>query len=60
MYTISWNQLEFSLLTATGNLADALNGFMAIPNQIAILALSPVIVRLVREHLNEKDGKLAD
>ncbi len=35
------------------NLADALNGFMSIPNLIAILALSPVIVKLVREHFKE-------
>ncbi len=42
------------------NLADALNGFMAIPNLIAILTLSPVIIRLVREYFNEKSGKLAD
>ena len=38
------------------NLADALNGFMAIPNLIALLALSGVTVKLTREHLaaNEK------
>ena len=42
------------------NLADALNGFMAIPNLIAILALSPVIIKLVRDHFKEnKEGKLA-
>ena len=33
------------------NLADALNGFMAIPNLIALLALSGVTVKLTREHL---------
>jgi len=36
------------------NLADALNGFMAIPNLIAILTLSPVVVKLVREHFEEQ------
>ena len=34
------------------NLADALNGFMAIPNLIALLALSGVTVKLTREHLD--------
>ncbi len=33
------------------NLADALNGFMAVPNLIALLALSGVTVRLTKEHL---------
>ena len=33
------------------NLADALNGFMAIPNLIALLALSGVTVKLTKEHL---------
>ena len=47
-------------LSDAWNLADALNGFMAIPNLIAILALSPVIIKLVREHFDEnKGGKLA-
>ena len=32
------------------NLADALNGFMAIPNLIAILILSPVVIKLLREY----------
>ena len=35
------------------NLADALNGFMAIPNLIAILTLSPVIIKLVREYFSQ-------
>ena len=38
------------------NLADALNGFMAIPNLIAILALSPVIIKLVRDHFKDKNS----
>ena len=33
------------------NLADALNGFMAIPNLIAVLALSGVTVKLTKEHI---------
>ncbi len=32
------------------NLADALNGFMAIPNLIGLLMLSPVVFKLTREH----------
>ncbi|WDP88282.1 MAG: sodium:alanine symporter family protein [Desulfobacter sp.] len=32
------------------NLSDAFNGLMAIPNLIALLALSPVIVALLRTH----------
>ena len=34
------------------NLADALNGFMAIPNLIALLALSGVTIKLTKEHLD--------
>jgi len=37
------------------DIADMLNGFMAIPNLIAVLALSPVVVKLTKEHFkNEK------
>ena len=32
------------------NIADTLNGFMAIPNLIALLALSGVVIRLTKEH----------
>ena len=39
------------------NLADALNGFMAIPNLIALLALSGVTVKLTREHLEQHAQK---
>ncbi len=47
-------------LSDAWNLADALNGFMAIPNLIAILALSPVIVKMVREHFQGNNGKLPE
>ncbi|MBR0039859.1 MAG: sodium:alanine symporter family protein [Oscillospiraceae bacterium] len=40
-------------LSDAWNLADALNGFMAIPNLIAILTLSPVIIKLTREHFSK-------
>ena len=46
-------------LSDAWNRADALNGFMAIPNLIAILTLSPVIIKLVREYFHEKEGKPA-
>ena len=32
------------------NIADTLNGFMAIPNLVALLGLSGVVIRLTREH----------
>ncbi|MBO5496932.1 MAG: alanine:cation symporter family protein, partial [Oscillospiraceae bacterium] len=39
------------------NLADALNGFMAIPNLIALLALSGVTVKLTKEHIEQHAQK---
>ena len=33
------------------NIADALNAFMAIPNLVALLALSPVVIKLTKEYL---------
>jgi AGCS family alanine or glycine:cation symporter len=39
------------------NLADALNGFMAIPNLIALLALSGVTIKLTKEHLDASHKK---
>ena len=45
-------------LGAMGNLgliwivADILNGLMAVPNLIALIALSPIIFRLTRQHAN--------
>ena len=32
------------------NIADTLNGLMAIPNLIALLALSPVVIKLTKEY----------
>ncbi len=40
------------------NLADSMNALMAIPNLIAILALSPVVVHLTREYFSSKSGKI--
>ncbi|MFC3607406.1 alanine/glycine:cation symporter family protein [Stutzerimonas tarimensis] len=41
-------QLDFAWL-----LADTLNGLMAIPNLIALLLLSPVVVKLTREYFGK-------
>ena len=39
------------------NLADALNGFMAIPNLIALLLLSGVVTKLTKEYFAKNAGK---
>ena len=36
------------------DISDTCNGLMAIPNLIALFLLSPVLVKLVKEHFNEK------
>ena len=52
-------QILFCLLIVVGaiteldlvwTIADVLNGFMAIPNLIGLLLLSPVVIKLSREH----------
>ncbi|MDR3171208.1 MAG: sodium:alanine symporter family protein [Treponema sp.] len=43
-------------LTMVWDLADALNGLMIIPNLIAILLLSPVIVSETKKYLNNLDA----
>ena len=35
------------------NIADTLNGFMAIPNLVALLGLSGVVIQLTREHFQK-------
>ena len=35
------------------NIADTLNGFMAIPNLIALLGLSGVVIKLTKEHFQK-------
>ena len=37
------------------NIADTLNGFMALPNLVALLGLSSVVIKLTKEHF-AKDG----
>ena len=34
------------------NIADTLNGLMALPNLIALLALSPVVIKLCKEYFD--------
>lgn len=38
------------------NLADSMNALMAIPNLIAVLALSPVVLRLSRDYAQREKG----
>ncbi len=61
-----WYQAAFVLVVIIGStmkmslawdIADALNGFMAIPNLIALLGLSGVVVKLTKEHF-AKDATL--
>jgi AGCS family alanine or glycine:cation symporter len=35
------------------NIADTLNGFMALPNLVALLGLSPVVIKLTKEHFSK-------
>jgi AGCS family alanine or glycine:cation symporter len=53
----------FSLLTIVGaiggltlvwDIADTLNGLMAIPNLIALLLLSKVVIELTKEYLSRR------
>ena len=39
------------------NIADTLNGFMALPNLIALLALSGVVIKLTKEYFAEQKQK---
>ena len=35
-------------------ISDTFNGFMSVPNLIAVFLLAPVMLKLVREHLNDE------
>ncbi len=57
-----WYQIVFILVVVVGstlemnlvwNIADTLNGFMAIPNLIALLGLSGVVVKLTKEYFSK-------
>lgn len=41
-------------LNVVWNIADTLNGLMAIPNLIAIFALSPIIIKLTKDFFGDK------
>ena len=43
----------YLMVTVIWTIADIFNGLMAIPNIIAILVLSPIIVAGTREYLNK-------
>jgi len=45
-------------LSLAWDIADTLNGLMAIPNLIALVGLSGVVVKLTREHFAEKNHEL--
>jgi AGCS family alanine or glycine:cation symporter len=47
-------QLDFAWL-----LADTLNGLMAIPNLLSLLLLSPIVVKLTRDHFARAPGLIA-
>ena len=60
-------QIVFILVTIVGatmdislvwDISDTLNGLMAIPNLIALLGLSGVVVKLTKEHFRRKNGGL--
>ncbi|WP_247881241.1 alanine/glycine:cation symporter family protein [Skermanella sp. TT6] len=62
-YRICWTLAVFlgavAQLDLVWLIADTLNAFMAIPNLISLLLLSPVIVKLSREYFaRETDGRL--
>ena len=42
-------------LSLAWSVSDTLNGLMAIPNLIALLALCPVVFRATREHFSVRD-----
>ncbi len=41
-------------LNLVWNIADTLNGFMAVPNLVALLGLSGVVIKLTKEHFAKK------
>jgi len=42
------------------DIADTLNGLMAIPNLIALIGLSGIVVKLVRDHFKNKEERLGE
>lgn len=39
-------------LSLVWDIADTLNGLMAIPNLVGLLGLSPIVIKLTREYFN--------
>ena len=39
------------------NIADTLNGFMAVPNLVALLSLSGLVIQLTKEHFEKVDAR---
>jgi AGCS family alanine or glycine:cation symporter len=60
-YRVLWSLAVFvgavTQLDLAWMIADTLNALMAVPNLIALLALSPVVVRLTRERLSALPGR---
>lgn len=47
----------YMTVAAVWNIADIFNGLMALPNIVALLALSGVVAKETKEYLNRLDGK---
>ena len=60
-YRVLWTIAAFlgavTHLDLAWTIADTLNALMAVPNLVALLALSPVVVRLTRDQLAAALGK---
>jgi AGCS family alanine or glycine:cation symporter len=39
-------------------ISDTFNGFMTVPNLIAVFLLTPVVLRLIKEHFSKKDAQV--
>lgn len=61
-YRIAWVLMIplgiLSGLNLVWDVADLLNGLMAIPNVIALIALSSVVVRLTQRHFHDESAKM--
>ena len=51
-----WQQSRRSLHLTVWTIADILNALMAIPNLIAVLILTPVIVKETKKYINNLDA----
>ncbi len=46
-------------LTAVINFSDLMNGLMAVPNLVAVIALAPVLARAVQTYFREAADQLS-